>query len=624
MDVDKLFKVPKLPAGSKRKLPESPTPEMLKKMKFDDQGRQRTEPDLAVGHGNTTQSRVEDDAGLFNSTFAPGGDADYYVEEDEEGRFFGGGLTSEQKQILSIFESAEGEGAQDEPEEVTIASIRRTLLRFERAVNKNQDQRSKHPDDPAKFIDSEADLDSAIKSLLPLAQSPTLSYPEIVRSGSISLFIGLLSHENIDIVIDVVEVFHELTDEDVGNEEAVDGQEDAQGSLKILIEALVQNSILELLVDNLPRLNEAEESDRQGIFHILGVFENVIGFNPAFSVQLVSKTKIMHWLLQRIQSKTHDENRGYAAELLSIVLQNSVANRIKLGRDDGVEIILRVLSQFRRRDPVDADEAEFMENLFDTLCSALSEPENKSLFLASEGVDLMVLMMKEKLQSKLRSIKTLDYAMSGSAGANVCSNFVDVLGLKTLFSAFMSKTPKKKGAISTGSEDNAHILGIMSSLFSNLPSDSTDRIRLLAKFVENNYEKTDKLLEVRENTSRRLKTVDVEIEVEKKEMLAHGEIGTEDEDLWYLRRLDGGLFTLQTIDYILAWISMEDDGVRGHVTQMLQRKNSSLEDIIRTLQVYHDNVDGDDSSMGASAGPPAEVTRKYILQNLIAFLQGCM
>jgi beta-catenin-like protein 1 len=43
---------------------------------------------------------------------------------------------------------------------------------------------------------------------------------------------------------------------------------------------------------------------------------------------------------------------------------------------------------------VDADETEFMENVFDALCSALSEPEIKGLFSASEGVDLMVLMMK--------------------------------------------------------------------------------------------------------------------------------------------------------------------------------------------------------------------------------------
>jgi hypothetical protein len=35
-----------------------------------------------------------------------------------------------------------------------------------------------------------------------------------------------------------------------------------------------------------------------------------------------------------------------------------------------------------------------MENVFDSLCSALGEPENKKLFLDSEGVDLMVLMLK--------------------------------------------------------------------------------------------------------------------------------------------------------------------------------------------------------------------------------------
>jgi len=35
-----------------------------------------------------------------------------------------------------------------------------------------------------------------------------------------------------------------------------------------------------------------------------------------------------------------------------------------------------------------------MENLFDTLCSALLEPEIKRLFHEAEGVDLMLIMMK--------------------------------------------------------------------------------------------------------------------------------------------------------------------------------------------------------------------------------------
>ena len=43
---------------------------------------------------------------------------------------------------------------------------------------------------------------------------------------------------------------------------------------------------------------------------------------------------------------------------------------------------------------MDAEETEFMENVFDMLCSALGEPEVRKSFLEVEGVDLMVLMLK--------------------------------------------------------------------------------------------------------------------------------------------------------------------------------------------------------------------------------------
>jgi len=92
-----------------------------------------------------------------------------------------------------------------------------------------------------RFIDSEADLDSALKTLLPLAQAPVLAYPELIRSGTVTLLIGLLSHENVDIMIDVVDIIHELTDEDVGNEaeEEDDEQQNSEEALKMLIEVLV-------------------------------------------------------------------------------------------------------------------------------------------------------------------------------------------------------------------------------------------------------------------------------------------------------------------------------------------------------------------------------------------------
>ncbi len=53
-------------------------------------------------------------------------------------------------------------------------------------------------------------MDLAIKGLLPLAQAPSLAYPELVKSGAVALLTGLLTHENMDIVIDVSNSFMSL------------------------------------------------------------------------------------------------------------------------------------------------------------------------------------------------------------------------------------------------------------------------------------------------------------------------------------------------------------------------------------------------------------------------------
>ncbi|KAI0053550.1 DUF1716-domain-containing protein [Auriscalpium vulgare] len=626
MDIDKLFKIPKLPMGSnKRRMPDAPTPEMLKKMKFDTGSAAPSSSSTKPDEPPPTKRRVvtvrddeEEEEESIEEDFAPGGDADYFTEEDGEGRFFGGGLTKEQKDILNIFENAGDEDEPDYLQALSITGVRKLLLRVERAASKNQAQRSKYPDDPTKFIDSEADLDSAIKALLPLAQVPKVAYPELIRSGQVEALVGLLSHENTDIALDIVELIHELTDEDVGNEgeDEDDDPEEREAALKSLIDVLLEHSILELLVENMKRFNETEEADRQGIYHVLGIFENIVGSKPDLAERLVLKTSLLPWLLERIQSKIHDDNRGYAGELLSIVLQNSRSNRIELGEKDGVETLLKVAAQYRRRDPADADEAEFMENVFDALCSALTEPEIKELFLKSEGVDLMVLMMKDKMQARSRAVKTLDHAMSSQSGTGTCEVFVEAQGLKHLFSALMGKASKKaKGAITpTASEDTTHVLGIVSSLLSNLPSDSPARIRLLAKFVENNYEKTDKLLDIRQTAQARLNIVDNEIEVEKQAFLQDGEDVTEEEDNWYIRRLNGGLYTLQTVDYIQAWIVMEDDGIRDHAKQMLGRFNRSFKDVVSTLQIYRDNITEDSTDAPGS--------QREILRQLIAFLES--
>ena len=94
---------------------------MLKKMKMDTKSPSVPALVSSVQGGQLakeTQSKratVEDeDDSIFERDIAPGGDADYFTEEDDEGRFFGGGLTSEQKEILNIFEKSEGEHMEGE------------------------------------------------------------------------------------------------------------------------------------------------------------------------------------------------------------------------------------------------------------------------------------------------------------------------------------------------------------------------------------------------------------------------------------------------------------------------------------------------------------------------------
>lgn len=91
----------------------------------------------------------------------------------------------------------------------------------------------------------------------------------MVKQGTVRLLAELLSHENTDIALDVVQLLVEVTEEDV---EAGEEGEENQGALGGLVGALMELNIFELLVANLSRLDEKEEADRQGVFQTLGVF----------------------------------------------------------------------------------------------------------------------------------------------------------------------------------------------------------------------------------------------------------------------------------------------------------------------------------------------------------------
>jgi beta-catenin-like protein 1 len=120
--------------------------------------------------------------------------------------------------------------------------VKRMILKFEKAINKNQELRMRYSDDPTKFMESEADLDEEIKHLLVLTQAPHL-YSELVQLNSVPSLMSLLSHENTDITIDAIDLIGELLDEDVvvgGDDEDDERVEAAAKGVKLLMDSLVK------------------------------------------------------------------------------------------------------------------------------------------------------------------------------------------------------------------------------------------------------------------------------------------------------------------------------------------------------------------------------------------------
>ena len=101
-----------------------------------------------------------------------------------------------------------------------------------------------------------------------------------------------------------------------------------------------------MLVPNLTRLNEdEEESDRTGVFNILGIFENILSFIPPLAVQVVNTTELLPWLLKRIaKEKTYDSNKQYASEILSILLQEEREVRLKFVELKGLDVVLEAVA----------------------------------------------------------------------------------------------------------------------------------------------------------------------------------------------------------------------------------------------------------------------------------------
>ncbi|XP_071626770.1 beta-catenin-like protein 1 isoform X2 [Temnothorax longispinosus] len=460
-----------------------------------------------------------------------------------------------------------------EVEELDEATLERLILLFEIRDLRNQIMRLKFPDQPEKFMESEVKLHKTLQELQIVAATnlTNLYYMLMVELGAVPSLLELLSHENTDIAVGVVDLLRALTKEGILHE-----FQDAD----TLIDALLEQQVCALLVQNLERLDETGVNKEDStVYNTIDIFEKLLEFRPDLCAD-AGKQGLMQWLLRRVKIKTkRDEtNKCLASLLLSILLQDTPENRLLLGDLDGIDVLLQQLAYLQSHDPQTAQEHEtnedIMENLFNVLCSSLMATVNRDRFLRGGGLQLMNLMLREKKMSWDGSLKVLDHAMNGPDGKDNCSKFVDILGLQTIFPLFMKTPTLNRKRMLTAEK---HVISIIASLLKNCKGQQ--RQTLLSYFTENDYEKVDRLMELHFNY------------LEKVEEVKKNGKDDEDEKESYSRRLDGGLFILQLVDYVLLEACTSEGcppAVKERVTRISAQR--SLKTIRHIMREYAGNL----------------------------------
>lgn len=360
----------------------------------------------------------------------------------------------------------------------------------------------------------------------------------------------------------------------------------------MLVDSLLSNGLLEALVHRLAALNEDNPEEATAVYNALSVIENCVelrGFEVA--KQAAAVPGLLEWVLSRLRPKSEvDANKQYTAEVMAVILQaGGQGARKRFVELGGVDRALQAVAVYRMRDPSSAEEVEFVENVSDALCALLMDPDAKDAFVEAEGVELMVLIVKGRTNARTAALKCLDFATTRCPAA--CDRAVDQGALRTVFGLFMGKI-KSKGARkrdeATIAEEEERSLSVVGNLMSGV-STASRRNRVAAKFVENEFEKCDRLMEIFFKYDARVTGEEVRLAQEEGE-----EEGGIDEEEVLLARLDAGLYTLQQCALVAAQVwAVGDVGARRRILALLHQRGRTLAALREVLLEYRTTVAGE-------------------------------
>jgi beta-catenin-like protein 1 len=562
-------------------------------------------------------------------------------------------------------------GQQQRMVALTVAGAKAATATLEKAMETNALQRAKAGGQPELYMESEVALYEQIAALKAFAAADDLTaiYPAL--HDATNDLIQLLVHDNVDIAIAVTSVFLEWLDLDLATRAALSTTDNANepASLSPINMAVVQLASIvvsdgaELLVDNFSRLatmtNGATDDDEdmddevgRGIDDVLSLLENLLEMdnlmlateqrpimanNLSIAAVLCRSTRLVSWILTQLQSPNKEEGfRNRCMELLAYLSpkedvyaflsdwsrippyispfdDQAPPNGEEVVHLDAVEIVLLSVADFRKRQPANDAQVEFLENGCMILASLLTySVAAVQAFLDVQGIEFVVRCLKERTYAGALALKWLDMAGSDVVYRRACEHMVEVGALKYIFPLYMGQNLPKfhtKATTAKQKKDKREFLNaiesttirVLYSLIRHLHDDSPNEAkdRVLTKFIDGadaNRAKVNRLVDLLLSYDQRARLAEYKFfrsDVEET-LLA---VGHQDESVIALAALEAKLAAggdiLHRLAAIAAFCCAGSHQCHQDILASLQAKGSGIGLVHTALQEFVVELDNE-------------------------------
>jgi beta-catenin-like protein 1 len=392
---------------------------------------------------------------------------------------------------------------------------------------------------------------------------------------------------------------------------------------------LIEN-LLDLDQMGVLRLASDDENDYNSIVSSICEFTSFVGYlmtnlrkknDDSWDTTLkLHASELLATILQHEDSRRHITKLNELDPFTSELEKGKETKRAPI---DGIECLLQCVASYRKKDPVSDEECEYLENICNGLAASFLNDRNVEAFLEGQGVELMLRCINEGVHSGFGSLKVLLFAILGPVSSNskfyknAAETLVEAGGLKMLFPIFMGKrsampkpsrscdagnlellrkfarvneengTEKKKSSkkmkqvvvankdwYRTIEENSIQILyGLTRHLNDNSPHDA--KARLVAKFVENECEKCDRMIELCLKYDAKMRHA--EYMYFKSDEAEEAEASGIDIDMAALNaKLEGGGEIFHRISSVIACAASGSKRCHEHLLHQLRTQNSGI------------------------------------------------